>query len=229
MKFLVQTIKGEILHDFAFTLMEALKYQKWSGRDYHMAMVTDTAVDEPDWIPVGSVEFVQEYLKDAYGLTVKPRNVPEELMGPLFSGRALRNTIADKTIDLSNDNLFVKSNDEIKCEINLAQIPPGRYQLSTPVDFTSEWRAFVWRDELVGLQNYSGDFTKFPDVSKIKLMMKVFKGPCAYTLDVGLVNGTTYVVEVHDFFSCGLYGFADLQLLPLLLGGWFKEFLRNNK
>ncbi len=228
MKFLIQTVNDEIVHDFTFTLLEALRYHKWCGRDYHMAMVTDSGVDEPGWIPVGSVEFVQGYLKDAYDLTVKPHNVPEELMVIVFSGRAMRNTIADKTIDLSNENLFVKSNDKIKCELDLAQIPPGRYQLSSLVDFTSEWRAFIWRGELVGLQNYAGDFTQFPDVTKIRLMMGVFapNAPCAYTLDVGVCDGVTLVVEVHDFFSCGLYGFADLQLLPLLFGGWFNEFLR---
>ena len=228
MKFLIQTIKGEIVHDFAFTLLEALRYHKWMGRDYHMYMTTEYGVDEPGWIPVGSVEFVQDYLKSAYDLTVTPRNVPVELMPKQFSGRAMRNTHISRPTNVTSLNIHIKSNDNIKQEIDLTKVPPGSYQTSPVQDYISEWRTFVWRGDLVGLQNYAGDFTKFPDLNQIRYMMKAFKGPCAYTLDLGIYEGT-YVVEVHDFFSVGLYGFADLQLLPLLLGGWFNEFLRENK
>jgi len=178
------------------------------------------------------VEFVQDYLKYAYGLTVKPRNVPYELQAEEFSGRSILNEdVIAAPIDLSDKCLHVKSNDKIKMEIDLNKIKPGNYQMSPVQEYTSEWRAFVWRGELVGLQNYSGDFTEFPDLRQIKAMMNAFRpnAPCAYTLDVGIHPGCTWVVEVHDFFSCGLYGFADLQLLPLLFGGWFNEFLRENK
>ncbi len=232
MKFLVQTVDNTIVHDFSFGLLEAIRYHKWSGRNDYMAMVTSKSIDEPGWIPVGSVEFVQDYLKEAYDLTVKPRNVPEELMAPKWSGRTMLNEEFVTIVDLSDSFLHIKSNDKIKAVFDLTAVPLGNYQLSHMQDYTSEWRAFVWRGDLVGLQNYSGDFTEFPDVDRIKEMMRAFSGlttPCAYTLDVGLKDGGTWVVEVHDFFSCGLYGFADLQLLPLLLGGWFKEFLRENK
>jgi len=59
-------------------------------------------------------------------------------------------------------------------------------------------------------------------------MIKTFKpeAPVAYTLDVGINNRSTFVIEVHDFFACGLYGFADLNLLPLMFYRWFKEFMK---
>ena len=153
MKFLIQTINGEIVYDFAFTLLEALRYHKWMGRDYHMSMITGGGVDEPGWIPVGSVEFVQDYLKDAYGYTVKPRNVPEELMPVQFSGRTIRNTNISRCYNIAPLGLHIKSNDKIKLEIDLANVEPGSYQTSLIQDYISEWRAFVWREELVGLQN----------------------------------------------------------------------------
>lgn len=31
---------------------------------------------------------------------------------------------------------------------------------------------------------------------------------------------------VHDFFSCGLYGFADHNILPYMFKDWFKEFTK---
>ncbi len=229
MQFLIQTINNTVVHDFAFVLLEALRYHKWQGHNYHMSMVVERNIDEPGWIPVGSVEFVQDYLKDTYDLTVKPRNVPEALLPIQFSGRAITNTPFTETTDLSKDYLHVKSNDYIKKELDLANLAPENYQITPLQDYTSEWRAFIWRGDLVGLQNYSGDFTEFPDMRQIHAMIKVFNGPCAYTLDVGIHAGCTWVIEVHDFFSCGLYGFADLQLLPLMFGGWFNEFLRENK
>ena len=114
MKFLIQTIKGEIVHDFTFMLLEAIRFHKWSGRNYHMVMITEQGISEPGWIPVGSVEFVQAYLKDAYGLTVKPRNVPEELMGLEFSGRAMRNTDIVAPTYVTSLDIHIKSNDKIK-------------------------------------------------------------------------------------------------------------------
>ncbi len=229
MKFLIQTDEDRVLHDFTFVLDEALRFDKWMGRNYHKSTHCKDYSHMAGFVPVGSVEFVQGYLKYAYNLTVKPRNVPPELMSTLFSGRPMRNMVADRTVDLSKDNLHVKSNDHIKMELDLSNLAPGSYQISPIQDYSSEWRAFIWRGDLVGLQNYAGDFTEFPDINAINRMIRIFDGPCAYTLDVGIRGGCTWVVEVHDFFSCGLYGFADLRLLPIMFSGWFNEFLRKNK
>lgn len=52
--------------------------------------------------------------------------------------------------------------------------------------------------------------------------------PIAYTLDVGIHfvdnNLVTSLIEVHDFFSCGLYGFDDKDKLPFMFYRWFKEY-----
>ena len=38
--------------------------------------------------------------------------------------------------------------------------------------------------------------------------------PYAYTIDVAVLgNKETVLIEVHPFFSCGLYGFADYRVL----------------
>jgi hypothetical protein len=54
--------------------------------------------------------------------------------------------------------------------------------------------------------------------------------PIAYTLDVGIKTETkeTVIIEMHDFFSCGLYGFNDPFRYPYMLSQWFHEFIRNN-
>jgi len=227
MHFIIQTIDNQIKHDFSFMLIEALRFHEWQGTP-HTFELTNKVTHQHIGIPVGSVVFVQEYLYlHGYPL-VKPRNVPEELF--LFADRKIYNgTECESPISfLEKRQAFVKSNDKIKgfaevCTFNC--LPLGNYQFSEVVNFTSEWRAFVWRGQLVGLQNYSGDFTDFPDIGRIYKMIATYKSaPCAYTLDVGIQNIQTSIVEVHDFFGCGLYGFSDLALLPLMLGGWFKEY-----
>ena len=228
MKFLLQTVHGEVIHDFVFECLQALKYQAWLGRDY----LTWEHMDNLEYadcgcIPVGSVEFVQEYLKQNCNLTVKPYNIPRDLSGYEFTGR---HVFEGTEKDVPSYPWFAKNTDIIKSPyvIDKKNLKPGNYQFSNYIEFTSEWRAFVWRNDLVGLQNYSGDFTMMPDVDKIHAMIRAFNGPCAYTLDIGLCGGDTLVVEVHAFFSCGLYGFSD-PLLPMMLSGWFNEFLRNSK
>jgi hypothetical protein len=72
-------------------------------------------------------------------------------------------------------------------------------------------------------------------VGVIKEMIADYKSaPVAYTLDVAVCDSHTFaddigtvVIEVHDFFSCGLYGFNDIKY-PNMLHRWFREYLKNN-
>lgn len=167
----------------------------------------------------------------------KPVNVPESLLHSTYSGRHVRNVYVGQNEvtmgDLRRAEQFCKSSDIIKLEhipinYNLSDetyLLPGNYQFSTFVDIASEWRCFVYRDELVGLKNYSGDFTVFPDVALIREMIKQHrqyyedKTPPAYVLDVAVDPNrmsSTFVVEVHDFFSVGFYGFDRYDLIPYM-------------
>ena len=65
---------------------------------------------------------------------------------------------------------------------------------------------------------YSGELNYFPDIKEIENMIKDYgkEAPPAYTIDVGVNDDGTFLIEIHDFFSCGLYGFADYKNLPLM-------------
>ena len=139
--------------------------------------------------------------------------------------------------DLVHGKWFVKSATKIKGFAEILKIddnfswgiPPDYYQMSEFIDIDSEWRAFVYQRQLVGLQNYSGNFRKFPDVHAILQMITSYKSaPVAYTLDVGVNDYDTFIIEVHDFFSCGLYGFAEHKIYPYMLYRWFHEYLTKN-
>jgi hypothetical protein len=222
--FLIQTIDREIRHDFSFTLLEAIRYQNWRGNDMRY-ILSNCFINNENLIPIGSVEFVCEYLKTVYNKEPKPKNVPEELFK--WSNRKIFNgTEKDLT-----KRLFVKSNDKIKEFADIVEpdfkLKKGNYQFSEVINIESEWRCFVYKNELIGLQNYSGDFLKFPDVNKIKNIIKDYEScPIAYTLDIGLENSSLFVIEVHDFFSCGFYGFVDLNKIPYMFSRWFNEYLQ---
>ena len=255
MKFLIQKINGEIKHDFAFTLLESIRYNNWleNGNKINFKYLNTLVSDEPDdispliqfkpyhkkYVPIGSVEFVTQFLQHFYNLTPKPINVPVELFP--YAGRTIINDNETRSFGLIG-NWFIKSNDKIKGYKELQKsedyydiiLPYGNYQYSKYINIESEWRAFVYEGKLVGLQNYGGNFRLFPNVQSINEMITAYKSaPIAYTLDVlvdtQFQNEGTYVCECHDFISCGLYGFADHKLLPYMFYRSFNEQIKKNE
>lgn len=268
MKFAIQTVNGDIVHDFSFHLIQAIEFQGWLGEGIQyekMNNVPDIIDDKLiDYCPVGSVEFVSQWLEKTTGTRPKPVNIPYCLRTKSFSQRYILDvTVDDKGIihnkvssfsapfsSLQGKDVILKSSDKIKSVTtslrlsdkpqtyyamatdSMELIPEGNYIISEYVDITSEWRCFVYKNNLVGLANYSGEFTIFPNVFFIQEMIRTYseKGaPVAYTLDVGVGLKGTFVIEVHDFFSCGLYGFMDYKLYPFMLYRWWKEYLNKTK
>ncbi len=235
MKFLIQTIDKKVTHDFSFTLIQSADYHNWLTKG--SIKITKTEDDlKKDYTPIGSNEFVHAYMEKYLGCSPNPLNIPNELLDHYFSHRIVFNgTNADIL-----GHKFIKSNDRIKgytSIINtdenpfvLQSIPLGNYQISEVIDIQSEWRCFVYQNKLVGLQNYSGDFTIFPNRESIFWMIKAYEksAPIAYTLDVGVNENGTFVIECHNFYSCGLYGFNDLKLLPFMFNRWYYEYKCNH-
>jgi hypothetical protein len=157
-------------------------------------------------------------MKEYYNIqNVKPINIPNELMKPEY----LKRNVWDFYPYQDDKTVFVKSKNKIKGYSNIiryTEIPTGEFLVSDLIDIDSEWRSFVYNGELVGLQNYAGDFTIFPDVELIENMIKDYKDcPPAYTLDVGInQKDGTFVIEAHAFWSCGLYGFSNNSILPMM-------------
>lgn len=229
MNFLFQTIDGKIKHDFSFTLIESCEFNNWYYKNKEMqcffSEIPEKLEADKLYIPIGNVEFVIEYLKKYYNSEPKPINIPNELMNFEWTGRHIFNGTEKDIIGLK----FVKSNEKIKHFTKVCdRAPEGNYQISDLIDIKSEWRAFVYKSELVGLQNYSGEFDIFPDVNKIRQMINAYKlQPIAFTLDIAITKKKeTVVIEVHDFFSCGLYGFSEHKILPHMFSKWFYSFVK---
>lgn len=232
--FLIQTIDNKVKHDFSFQLLEAIEYQNWYYNEKRYDVILSENCDIENCIPVGAVEFVLLYLKKYYGIEgVKPINIPPELMNPTFLKRYVEIVDTKKSPVLIKDkSMFVKDNNKIKGFADIVTDGSnlkGEFLVSELIDIESEWRAFVYDRRLVGLQNYAGDFTMFPNVDLIKEMIKCYTNcPPAYTLDVGLnEKDGTFLIEVHNFFSCGLYGFNDSRILPQMFIRSFNYILQN--
>lgn len=232
MKFLIQTIDNKVPHDFSLALIEAIKYQRWKSESisYFTIDLDNLEHITGDVIPIGSVEFVLKFMELRNISKPCPKNIPEELIP--YAGRKIWNGYRK---DVSA-RCFIKSWSEIKSSYNgLAEksrstllTPDDHYQISEVLpDIQSEWRAFVFKGKLVGLHNYLGDFTIFPGVDKIGKMIQSYKNaPVAYTLDVFVLNLHAYVMEVHDFFSVGFYGFSDYRIIPTMFSQWFYQYKR---
>ena len=295
MKFLIQTDdNGQVLHDFSKTLMELQKFYDWVYQTRANADKNESIIEieyccfnklkdfikhnlfgiineVEHYTPVGSVEFVREFAKLAYGTDYfpKPLNVPEQLMPELYSGRICRNLTSGEEVnnyfgyvnmhlpltDKHINRFFVKSLDTIKDERNgfydvipdlnngfmscEARMHNGyqvhkifdhrsfeeftNCQVSTMLeDIESEWRVFVYKGKGVDIKNYSGDPFVFPNADRIYQFIDQYTdAPEAYTLDVAVTNKGTWVLECHDFFSCGLYGCTDKNIPFMLNRAWF--------
>lgn len=208
------------------------------------------------YIPVGTIEFVYTfinmYIKDNGSSLIKPMNVPTCLFE--YAGGFISNIIISDYIDkdfliesviFKNivGNAFIKSNDIIKSNINgiysfhnindIKNFPNGIYQVRQYRDIVSEYRCFIYNQKLVGIQYYNKDFTVFPNINTVNEMIKtcndnnIFNANTAYTLDVGITkDNETIIIECHDFYSCGLYGFNDYSYLPYMFSRSFKQLIK---
>lgn len=112
-------------------------------------------------------------------------------------------------------------------DYNFAKVIEGKQISNVVPDIVSEWRIFVDKKDLrgpvVGCENYAGDPIAFPKHDRIMQFIEEYKSsPDIYTLDVMVDrHGSTWVLECHEFFSCGLYGFQYMNIPHMLDRAWF--------
>jgi len=228
MKFLIQTINNEITFDFQWELIQAIKSTNWFRNEIVYEYILSD-VDVPDCIPIGSVEFTLNYMKKYHNKEIKPLQIPPSLFKKQYLKRECK-ILHSSQLDII-EPIFIKSIDVIKGFTQIVnkgeKILEGNYFISEVIEIESEWRCFMYDRKLVGLQNYSGDFTLFPDVELIEEMINNYQeAPRAYILDVGINETGMFVIELHEFWATGLYGFSNHKILPLMYRSWFRECVK---
>lgn len=230
MKFLLQK---DILLDFIFTLQKAKEWWDWWRPEDKVVEFVGSGCSK-DICPVGSLEFCLDYYK-ALGISLRPKNIPQELS--LFTGGVWRMQSGDEPL-VSPDLIwpghqeFIKSDTKFKypgnglyesfSEFKKTKYydPNDTYQVSRYIpDIVNEWRIFVYNGEVLDCKCYFSDSPldiKVPNRERVLEMVKKIDLP-AFTLDLGCSKSMKDIlIEVHDFFSCGLYGFADYNKLPYM-------------
>ena len=264
MNFILQSVNDNITIDQCFQMLQSIEYYKWKNEPIlkvivdmnelehvgsHIKFLNELGKDfecsefiPSEWCPVGTVEFVEKYLRIYFGDEIadnamKPLNIPEELFA--LSGRdfIVNEQVSESLTHKYPDMYFIKDNDRIKNEFNgLMYVSDAiehgmkNIQIQSIVDnIGSEWRVFIHNGVPCDIKNYSGDPFLFPDVKYINKCVDEI----SYMLKEGTIDvyvdemmNKTYVVEAHKFFSCGLYGFSDINILPIMFWRTFKSLIK---
>ena len=185
----------------------------------------------PDDLIVGGVSDITERLA-SYGIPVPEYDYPEELTE--FLGRRVWKSTLDKVLqERLYQKMFVKPvRDKVFTGLvvdmgtNAAYFRHARRKepvlCSEPVDFMSEWRAFVRYGKIWDVRPYRGDWHCQFDPVLLDIMAEAFESaPAGYAMDVGVTeDGRTLLVEINDGFALDCYGADPVMYAKTLSARW---------
>lgn len=87
--FLIQTVENQIVDDFSFHLIQSINWLKWWNKKEVFGYTLTNGKLTPDKVPIGSVEFVVNYLNTYFNLNPTPINVPQILFP--YANRDIKN------------------------------------------------------------------------------------------------------------------------------------------
>jgi len=110
----------------------------------------------------------------------------------------------------------------------LSSLPPDTKVMAYEVfksRVESEWRIYVRDNEMIDAKNYCGDWTISPNYDYVRsvIVENKFSFPCAYTIDIGILeNKENVVVEFNDMWAIGNYGIPNDIYLRALKKRYFQ-------
>ena len=172
-----------------------------------------------DAIPIGSIEFVQTWLKRVHNIDeINPIEIPLVLRKDEF---LKRNYKIVHYHELPNSgNFFIKDVSQLKgfsYNGNIAHIydelesldKTHLFQVSEMVDIKSEYRVYIINGKIEAISHYDGNPLIFPDVAlinKANIIWSLEKDyPKSCTIDIMVTDRGTSIIECHPFISVGLY------------------------
>ena len=195
-------------------------------------------------VPVGDLNFVRTFLEkeNAADAGMTPLEIPPYLRRFagreyfIAYGREIKGTeYADASKWFVKDASELKSWNSLLYDGDVSRIidPDRRYAVSRKIEIVSEYRCFVYEDEVQAVQRYAGNPLVFPNGNIIGEMTRCalpYERPDAYTLDIAVMKTergalSTVPLEMHPFVSCGLYGFVPDRAGDMLEAGyrWYLE------
>lgn len=195
-------------------------------------------------IPVGSLDFVREFLRVNYEISnMSAIEIPNELRLPHLLNREYA-LLDYRDVEAIQGAKFLKYASELKAFSYSGDIPsflkynslrPGVYVVSEPIDILAEYRVFVHRDKIVGIQFYDGNPLILISPENLRHIQETVvrysvnkTRPKSYTLDIGVLDSNNIsVIELHPWCSVGLYGCSG-GFLPDAYADGFKWYVQHN-
>ena len=176
--------------------------------DYRRIYIEDTDNWGKGYIPVGTIEFVERYLRSNYGIEQEnPIEIPDYLQTDEFLKREYSIVSYGQIPD--NKEFFLKDASKLKAFAQEIHDPEQivdmnldinhKYVVSGLVDVLSEYRVYVIDGKIVDISYYNGDCTLFPDVSLLNKVTGLIsineKWLKSYTIDVMITDKGTSLIE----------------------------------
>lgn len=125
---------------------------------------------------------------------------------------------------LTHDKLFtgriVQRSSDLARLGDVAESEPVLVQ--EPVEFVSEWRAYVLRKKILHVGHYLGEPLLFPDATRVRDALHAYEAsPIGFSMDWGVTaDGRTLLVEVNDGSSLGNYGLSGKAHTAIIEARW---------
>lgn len=212
-----------------------------------------------DATPVGTIEFVEKFLSIVHNIPyMAPIEIPEVLRKEEYLLREYRIIDADQ-VPWTGD-WFIKDASRLKQFSYLGDMSMFMYDgifdrpkendyslhldkshkfvLSKRVCIQSEYRAFVYNDDIKGIQFYNGNPLVMPTEDEIKKLRKMVSNymaddtrPKAYAIDIAVIktepkSRDIVLIELCPFACVGTYGFSGN--LPYMYRDGFLWYLQHN-
>jgi hypothetical protein len=183
-------------------------------------------------IPIGTIQFVETYMKIFHNLEMENAiEIPPILRKDEFLKRKYSIVSIDEIP--RKGNYFIKDATQLKSfsyngeleyflqdemfqndidtnSKNILKLDCNHlYQVSENVNILSEYRVYIIRGKIEGIEFYNGNPCILPDVKlieKANLLYSIQKDyPKSYSMDIMVTNRGTSIIEIHNFTSLGLY------------------------
>ena len=189
-------------------------------------------LDGAEYVPIGTVEFVNKYCE--------LQNIKIQYIAtyPIELTNYLQRKIRQGSYSGARPNEFVKPiktkafTGAIKQELT-EEVPDDLpVWISDPVKFSAEFRCYIVDRKLIGHSRYDdGDDEVAFNVNIVEEMIYNYTSqPAGYSIDIGACDGRTLLVEVNDGWSLGFYPWgtmSDQKYLDLITLRW-KQILEAN-
>ena len=187
-----------------------------------------------EWVPVGSVEFVQMFAR-RHGVELGAIDCYPDCLHAYRH----RNIYQTKLVYVTDNDVFVKPalnvklftgcmRNEVPQDVSLDTV----VWVSEPVFFINEWRYYVVNGEIVGAGRYDDNEEDYPEPELSVVREAVAKMPKgSYGIDFGvLLTGETALIEVNDGWALGYYrGTCSPKAYALLLTTRWYELMNIEK